>query len=156
MFPPPGFLLRLPRMGLALPIETRVPSLTASVFLRRVEPRLSQINAWDRILGQKRTMRGLISIDRDELADLRERAAILCKETQDLIDEYRLLKGRVRRNSELLRHENGATHGVLCGAAPTLGAGSSSLTWKTPPVGSTLAPTHHRATKALARAASAK
>jgi len=29
-------------------------------------------------------------------------------------------------------------------------------TWKTPPVVSTLAPTHHRATKALARVASAK
>src|SRR5215469_12259570 len=41
-------------------------------------------------------------------------------------------------------------YGVLCGPAPTLGAGSSSRTWKTPPVGSTLAPTHHRATKALA------
>jgi hypothetical protein len=35
------------------------------------------------------------------------------------------------------------------------GAGSSSLTWKAPPVVSALDPTHHRATNALASVASA-
>jgi hypothetical protein len=38
-------------------------------------------------------------------------------------------------------------YGVLCSPAPTRGAGSSSRTWKTPPAVSTLAATHHRATK---------
>jgi len=37
-------------------------------------------------------MRGLMRIHFDELAELRERAAILCKETQHLLDDYRLLK----------------------------------------------------------------
>jgi hypothetical protein len=36
------------------------------------------------------------------------------------------------------------------------GTGSSSRTWNTPPVVSVFDPTHHRATKALARVASAK
>jgi hypothetical protein len=40
--------------------------------------------------------------------------------------------------------------------APTRGAGSSSRTWNTPPVVSTLDPTHQRATNALASVTSAK
>ena len=46
-------------------------------------------------------------------------------------------------------------YGVRCSPAPTRGAGSSSLTWKTPPAVSTLDPMHHRATNALARVVSA-
>ena len=42
---------------------------------------------------------------------------------------------------------------MLCGRAPTSGAGSSSRTWNALPVVSTLLPTHHRTTKALARVA---
>jgi hypothetical protein len=41
-------------------------------------------------------------------------------------------------------------HGVRCSPAPTRGSGSSSRTWNTPPAVSTFAPTHHRATNALA------
>ena len=48
-------------------------------------------------------------------------------------------------------------YGVLCSPAPTRrGAGSSSRTRNTPPVVSTFAPTHHRATDALATVASLK
>jgi hypothetical protein len=46
--------------------------------------------------------------------------------------------------------------GVRCSPDPTRGTGSSSRTWKTPPVVSILDPTHHRTTKALASVASAK
>jgi hypothetical protein len=42
-------------------------------------------------------------------------------------------------------------HGVRCGLASSLGAGSSSRTWNIPPAVSTLDPAHQRATKALAR-----
>jgi hypothetical protein len=121
---------------LALPIATREPSHAASVFLRRVETHLSQINAWDRIVGHKRTMPGLISIHLDELAELRERAAILCKEAQDLIDEYHRLKAwraELGPNMQLLGQGYGSTYGAMSGAAPPLGERLSSHTWKAPP-----------------------
>ena len=51
---------------------------------------------------------------------------------------------------------NSWPHGVRCSPAPIRGAGCSSRTWNTPPATSTLDPTHHRATKALASVASAK
>ena len=38
-------------------------------------------------------MRKVIRINLEELAQLRERAAQLCEETQALIDEYRRLRG---------------------------------------------------------------
>jgi len=47
-------------------------------------------------------------------------------------------------------------YGVRCSPAPIRGAGSSSRTGNTPPTVSTFAPTHHRATKAPASAASRK
>jgi hypothetical protein len=88
----------------ALAIATREPSTRLCVFAPS-ETRLSQINARDRILGQLRTMRGLIHIHLEDLAELRQKAEILCKETQALIDEYHWLKARFAE----LRQKYGTT-----------------------------------------------
>jgi len=118
---------------------------------------LTEINADDRGLCQKSLMEGSIRRRFEELSQLRERAAQLCEETQELIAEYRRLKSwceEMRPTTLPISDGFCGSPGVLGNQAATRASGSSSRPRDTLPAVSTFAPTHDRATNALASVAS--
>jgi hypothetical protein len=46
----------------------------------------------DGAAGEKEAMQGSIRVRLEELAELRDKAELLCEETKEIIDEYRRLK----------------------------------------------------------------